>query len=421
MILTEYMKKHRGVPELLRTASPANRTAGTVVTASSGLTRRLTMRLFRTIGSGDLKSLRIRIDNMIIKSNSTVGGPGNGWTIVRAAIETNSQTKQAFWGGAASRWVEDGEYEIYSDKLLPSQFGLSVFPKNSGLVLKLDLEVTGGSIPAMDNTDVGQTEGKYYDPAVITCTNFFGTGVLAFSGGTPSNVYGFPGILVGEYAAGDAPCWAMTGDSIIMQGGGASYAYRAITNDATQRISAMAMGRPGGASTIQQQYPEYFGSLIKLCNRCLDEYGTNEVGSGTLSSMQARWTANWTWLRSVARVHPNALPFKILRPSLLVRTSGDTASPSTQTVLTPWNAGQLVDNLYDWAVTQQGVGVGPDLVCDHTVGPFGTLRAASTGRGTTNSDWYKWAASKTSDNLHPLGSASNIVGDNLRPYIDMIG
>jgi hypothetical protein len=412
-----------GPGELLRTASTFNRVMGTTYSPGGSLTRRMAVRTLKTIGSGDLSFLRVRIDNKYFASDSTIKS-GGAWNIIRCGLECNGSVQYVRFGGSITRSIASGETEVLSDKILPSLFGLTSFAQATVCYIRMESEIVGTAIlPISENTDTGSAEGRIYDPAATTWNNFFTAGVsMGFTGTAPTTSFGFLPLLVGVYEAADARCLATVGDSIVMQGNGASYPVTAAgTISGTKpRLSQMLIGRSGGASTIFNNDPTWIRSLIKLGNVVVDEYGTNEVSFG-YSTMQTRWLNAWSFIRGSASDHPDALTQKLVRPHLLVRVTGTIgADPATQTIDSGWNAGETVENLNAWGITQIGVGNGPDACAEIATGASGDARFSNTGKGTTDSTWYKWGSGMSSDGLHPVSAGSTIIGFNFRTIVDTV-
>lgn len=403
--------------QLFRTVTPYNRvaTSGQLGAAGSGPLR-MASRLVRDIGSGDVSVLRVRLDNIAFKTDTSVGGFGSAHRIINCFIECNGQSKRVTFGGSNTTTIADGSYDTQSDDIYPSLFGLSVFSRNTSVRIRIEVEVDdGGRILVLEGTDASGAEGKYFYPdSGAAWTNPGGTGVMAFSG-TSTTSFGYPAILIGRYVSGDPRTFGLVGDSIFAQGNQSSYGVKALYRDSANLLSGMQVGRVGGQQSVQGNYPAQVGSYTKLFNTAIEEYGTNGSG-GTLSAQQSNALASWAFLRGTAVV-ASGVPFKIVRPWLLNRVTNGTncaagADPALQVLQTNFGSGGIIEQLNDWYTTQIGVGNGPDIVVDPMSGVGGTIRANQT-RG--NALYYKWdtTATYTADGLHPNSAGASILGANL--------
>ena len=393
---------------ILRTASPMNRPALDPLVAAAPM--RVTGRCSRPIGSGDMNLLRVRLDGWAIKSDFTCGGFGNDVPITYANVEINGIVKQLTWGGATSITIANGAVGQYSDPLLPSDFGLSTFARNSQVWIKYQLDfTTGQTCPILNTTDTGLTEGRWFDPASGAVVNLTGAGALSYTG-TTTATFGAAFLLVGTYSSAVEPItYAMSGDSIFNRGGLASYGAWVLAHNSSAYVSGITFGRSGGTSDLIVNYPTQIGSLIGLCSELVDEYGTNNVGIQTLAQMQTATFAAWAAYRALKAT--GTRPFKLHRVYLLCFTTGTFTSTAGQTVTAKWGSGEQVEQFNAWLLTQVGVGDGPDKVVDATVGASGTIRANTT---LGNVDYYKWnTLPVTADGLHMLAAGATIAGGNL--------
>lgn len=410
------------VVPLLRVATPYNRVATSVAQSGAGKTIRLSTVKNCTTGSGDLASLVVKYDNLFLSAGgAAIQGPGNSVKIIGMQIGIDGLTgmMDVTFGGETSIDVADFQYNVLSDTILPSLFGLSVIPQGSSVFVTSTIEVTGGQIPQLEGTDTF-VEGVIYDPAVTT---------LNFTSPFPPTTSGAPSLgqsggssvsLLGTYASGDPHTWMLDGDSLFAQGFQMSYGVGAML--VGDKVSAFQVGRVGGAQTTTLGYKDlYKDCWLQYCRGVINEYGTNTI-IGDLTSdtanLQGFSLEAWAFFRANSNKHPLAGSFNLVRLSLLQRTSGSFGDTSSQTVQGGWGAGQSAEVFDDWCASQVGVGNGPDHYFDPNVGSHGTTRAGAT---RSDPDYYKWAANLTIDGLHNDTEGREILAPNLREQLNTIG
>lgn len=400
---------------LLRFSSPYHRLAARGVMAT-GEVLRCGGRYTRDNGSSDKKALYVQLSNFAMKSDGTVGGYGSTNKVIGCYIECNGVSVQVTWNGDPQPVLGDGAYDIVSDRVPASAFGLPYIARNASVKIREEREAPiGGYICVNENSEYGGEAYTYY-PSACTYNNLSGVGPMSFTG-TKSGSYGTSVILLGESVSGDARVWIGAGDSIINNGVSSSYFMDALKSDASALISGCVVGRVGGHSPIQDNYPEILGSYAKYANSLVEEYGTNTANGSNLVTMQTIALASWAFWRTRQLVHPQALPFVIVRPYLLVRTTGTFTTLAGQTVATSqgWDAGGTVENLHAWYETQVGLPNGISSTGDIMAG----VRGSPTGKGTLGSDYYKWDVSvvRTTDGLHPASAGALPIGVNLKSYM----
>lgn len=404
------------VGPVLRTVSPYNRVNTNAAVAGGATSLRIATRSTRPIGSGDVSMLKVRVDNISFKSDSTVAGWGNALNVIGMYIELPGLglTKRVTMNGQNTWSIPDGQYDVYTDPIYPSDFGLLVFARNTDVRIRSEIEVGPSQfVPSLEGTDTGASEGKSYDPAATTLTNLAAANIgFSFTGVAAGNVFGIGQMLVGTYVTGTDPdSWILSGDSIFAQGNRQSYGVQPMYVNAGAYRSAVQVGRTGGQSTVQINYPAIVGSYTKLACSAIEEYGTNNAATSNLAALQALALASWAFLRATAVGSPIGKPFRIIRPYLLLRTSGTFATLVDQVIDVNWDNGAKVDLINAWYTTQQNVGNGPNVVFDPRQGVGGTIRGAADG---SDPNFWKWAPTPlTGDGLHPNAAAATILGNNL--------
>lgn len=400
--------------------------------SASGKRRLLTYHQIK-IGSGDRKSLTLVLENQFYDV-STAGMPpvanSNSMLITGLQIQrsTGGTIVQMTKGGvgAGTLTLAATDYDIKLDDLSPGQFGLSSFALDSIYYAHVEVEVDYNQyFVAREAADVLGTEGYIYDPAINTWNKTLTSqpSAPAWSVGnisTTQQVIGLGVIAVGKFVTGDPTTLAAFGDSIWANGNGglgtASYIAKCMADN---KIAGCIIGRVGG-STSSMAAGARSMYLTKYANTAAEEYNTNSAAE-TLAQLQARSQAAWSLIRGAAIASPRNHKFNIMRPYLLISCS---TNKSNSTVF--WNAGGKPELYNAWLETQKGLANGPDIVCDPSIGPAGTIRLSLTGKGTLNSDYYRWASNTNQDPdgnnfaVHPSPNGAAILSGNMTPYLPVL-
>jgi len=418
----------------LRAVSPANRTANLTTAGSAAYSRHYASRIEHYIGSGDCSELCIRLDNWAIGNGglNTATSPvtyGSVWL----EHEATNQTKQVFFSGQAGLTLQWGDYDVLSDAILPSLFGLAKFTKGERVYIRsiTSIPVSGSiSLTTANNSSNGKTLS--YDPAA-TSYNIGGTGALVATGAAGGQTYFQNHLLLGRFVAGDPRTWLGVGDSILDGSGdisassgkvGAGYFTRALysTTPLVNPIGGINAAKPSGSTQAwvggdgDAPVAQLF-SLVKYCNTAVFEYGTNKFtnaangnDSNRLYGYQQVWGCyHHLRLNAVATV----TPFKILHATMMPRTTEigfSDASAASQEIMGPqWDIGGDA-HLYNMQFTSDvGVTDRNDAIFDP--GPYTRLDYAG-GPNVTN--YHKWLPNSTTDGTHPGTSLHATIGAALR-------
>lgn len=403
---------------ILRFASPYNRVAGTSVTMGAGKQTAVTTAELLTIGTGSLKSLRVRFENLVW-GISTIVGPSNTASFTAGYLVCNGISKPILFSGQTTTTFADGAYDILSDVFLPTDFGLTEFAITKPAAVRWTVvSPMGGKLPFKAYSDTGN-RGFFYDPAVTTITNLSAavtTASISTSGVAPSASYGGACQLVGEYVTGDPRTIARLGDSFEERGPLVSATLNAALR--TPTIAGCQIGHAGSESTLVTTNPLPVISLLKYANTVHEEFGTNSVNlNRSLSVIQQNCLDTWAMIRLSQSTNPLSVTTKIFRPRLLTVTTGVYTTVVGQVTSARWGQGELADQFWTWLQTQMGLPLGVTMAYDPWVGVGGTVRGSTD---STNPDYYKFAANMTGDGTHLLAAGAVIAGANTRPAWDAI-
>lgn len=403
---------------LLRFASPYNRISGTSVTMGAGKQTAVTTTELLTTGTGGLKSLRLRFENLVWAQSSIIG-PGNAANFTEGYLVCNGVSKPILFSGAATAIFSDGGFDYLSDPFLPTDFGLTEFP--SGIDTAARWTITcpaSGKLPFKAYNDNGN-RGFYYDPAVTTITNLpapVTTASISYSGAAPNLSYGGSCQLVGEYTTGDPRVVARLGDSFEERGPLTSATLNAALR--TPTLSSCQIGHSGSESTLVTTAPEIAKSLLKYANVVNEEFGTNSVNlSRSLATMQQNSLDVWALIRSSKSNHPKATPLLIFRPRLLTVTSGVFSTLVGQVTSAGFLKGALADQFWDWLNTKVGTADGVTMTYEPWFGVGGAVRGSTDNNSV---DFYKFAPNMTDDGTHIVAAGAVIGGANTRPAWDAV-
>lgn len=405
-------------PELLRFATAFNKFAAGGVGVASGGERRVGGRMHRPFGSADWSFIRISGNNFFLSGVDAITNNPTELNVVGCYVECNSRSVPVSWGGNFNPSFASGARDQQSDKLLPSQFGLTKFARDRVAYLRLELSVPeGGNIPVAEAIESLSNCRSYYTSAG-SVNNLAGTGSITFSG-TTSATFELPFFIIGEAEdiAADPLSTLGLGDSIFAQGGPSSFYHQACAGSGSNYIAGCAMARGGTISNMFVANSAVLAPFIKYANLVVEEYGTNQVGS-TLSTIQSNLQSVWSLLWANKSTHPLARDLKVLRTPLLNRTTDATGATVHSAV---WNAGGTVEQLNDWFVTQVGVANRISVLAANLMDSPNLERRGSGTKGVADSDYYKWPAGAVdSQGIHPTAAtASGVdgIGANLRIYL----
>lgn len=410
---------------ILRAVSPNNRFPNLFISVSPAYQLTYAGRYPVWIGSGDCSELRVLLNNITIDVNN-VTSPGNTLTITDVFIESAvnpASVRVTFDGGSNGRTLANGEYDVVSDALLPSAFGLTKFTRGEKYYVRISgyIPNTGtAKMPIMRFADSSECSANYFNPATGNCTNLSGTGSLTWSG-TKVFTRGYQPIILGKFISGDPRTWLGIGDSIFDGAGddlgasqavGSGYFARAM-HTPTPNTSAVGGINFGESSGVAEAWvgsgggtprPALF-AMTKYCSGAVCEYGTNAFDNAALlNTSQMNYVYNhepalWAALRANASAVNGASAFKVVRTLLMPRTTTPTDNtPAGQTIYGPkWDVGGNVDDFNARILTAVGTTV------DVAYNPASLVRYDPSSAANTN--YHKWlnGLANTTDGVHPVG------------------
>lgn len=407
---------------ILRLASAANRYANYLLAVNPTYVLGNCSRYKHKVGSGALSEIRLAAYNNILWAVS-VDSPGNTLTIVDTFIEIPGKgTQRVTWGGLNGATLANGAYDLVSDALLPSAFGLTEFALGLEFFVRTQVTIpnTGSAkLPIVTALDMTDGVGRYFNSETVQCKDIGGTGNLFYTGPVGYPPGSWTPIVLGKFVAGDPNTWIGAGDSILSgvgddgDGAGTGFFSRALF---LASLAGLNCSRPGGYAWAWQDAPA-LAALAKYANGVVEEYGTNHFdNTANIPSSSVQYAVGlsrniWDTCKSSASQAPGSKPFKVIRTKLLPRTNTPTGTGvEDQVVYGPkWDAGGNTDEF------------NASIEVDPLVDVFLSLDAisrASTTPGSAN--YYKWKQGSitATDGTHPNKQTHIDVAALLRAQIE---
>lgn len=359
------------------------------------------------IGSSDMSSLKLSFFGLSMGLSAEANS--SSYTITQAALErtTVAAYTPILFGGSRSKVINAGDYDIQSDSILPSSFGIAAFTQGDLYYMRVQLTVSAAAlkIPASAG-QIGTLTGQWsmwYDPATFTIANTDGTGSPGYSGiGFTFASPAMLPIVLGVPVNPAAKVWAGVGDSIVSGNGDTytgsgyiSFFGRALVDaDLVSNVKAGCNFGYSGAVSTQWNSAPAARSMLKYATHMVEEYGTNGGAAVHQTASASIWSAG------------KAEGHKIIRTKLMaVATSTDSwATTVNQTKTAPWQpAGERV--LFNTWI-------------DGQTANFDTLLDFASV-ATDGGDRYLWAVNgsanyATSDGTHPSSSMHQQIAGLLR-------
>jgi lysophospholipase L1-like esterase len=355
---------------------------------------------------------------------------GNSITIIDASLEAEADhtvVPITFNGGDRSLTLDDGDYDVHSDAVLPADFDLDKFSRGEQYWFKcrMSVPVDGNKVPnsIWDTSSFSGTQVAFYNPANTTVTSTDVAGKYTATGtALDAQFSGFMPMWLGYPALTD-PSYLFNGNSIgegfgdsglsgVTPSGVSGFGmFQRATHDADLTSNPIASINlcKGGAQTkhvlgdnIRSQ------AFFKYCRFMLEEYGTNDIRSGGDSEATVKNSLTTLWNLAKA----NGVE-KIVRTQYLPYTTSTnnwTAADDQTEVSTSWTDATL--DLNDWFADQVTAGVLAGVV-DLTA-----LRDATNPRvWLTNGT----AKAYTGDGLHPSHLAAETAAVAIRALTESLG
>lgn len=388
-----------------------------VASSGTGVSRKACMSR-HWIGSGARSNIVLSWTcNTLSPGVGAIAVANGGYTIIGVVAVHNGIAVQVKFSGGNTKVIASGDTDIKCDELLPSQFGVASFARDSTFDVKEIREYsnsTTAAAPAFGQaiTSPGNDLTIAYNPAVVSVSNFVTTqnfwndgnitgGVLNTDFIVANSMKESP-ILLGKFISGNPGVWSLVGDS-------KTYG----TNDTIAALGACGLTRmlyPSAAAATNLTAGLNFGcssgsaidwatgsskltAYLGYSTRALEAYGTNSLNAAASQAIHAQ-------LRAAG------IPI-IVRTSLTPRTTGawTAADGSDQTLATSWGVGQAADT-FEAAMRAL-------VTTDLSYFSMDATRIASSG-----ANYWKWFANgtpafETADGVHqtPQGYEDSVGGN----------
>lgn len=378
------------------------------------------------IGSGDVTEMRFSFANLYssMASNTT----GNSITITEASLDNGTSYAPVTFNGSTTRskvlaWKDS---DIQSDPIYPSALGLSEFARGELYWFKVVGEATSTTYkwplqyPRLTNF-TGQ-QSYVFDPGSVT-PDADSAGTFSTSGlTTTSNPLPGP-VILGKFENAGTRSFLGVGDSIFRGADDEVSTFRwplkilsgiferSLVDQMTMSTSTIYAGLNTGVfGTGVANYSTSYdarSAYYQYATDIVEEYGTNDAPSLTLSGIQTKLGQLWT---TIASTSPNA---RLWRTKLMPRTTStdNWATVANQSVNADNAQGGEVSQLNDWFDTKYA-----DTTLDGVI-ELGRMRdPASTTAWRVNPTGgiTVWP---TSDGVHPGVYVSvPTLADEMRTY-----
>jgi len=387
-----------------------------VPSSGSGASRKACMSR-HWIGSGARSDLVLSWTcNSLSPNVGAVAVSNGGYTIIGVVVCHNGIAVQAKFSGGNTKVIASGDTDIQCDALLPAQFSVSSFARDSTVDVKEIREYADSSIAKHANVQAITTTGDdfciAYNPAVVSVTNFVTTQNFFNDGNIVGGVFNTDfivagresPIVLGRFVSGNPATVALAGDSKTQGVGdlGTSpnvgavglsrmlYPNAGVANNLTAGLN---FGCPSGVAADWATGSSKLTTYLQYVKYGLEAYGTNNLNAAASIAIHAQMRANGLQ--------------KIIRLSLTARTTGawTLADGTDQTLAANWGVGQLADT-FEAAMRAL---VTTDL-------SYFSLDATRLNNNPANALYWKWFANGT-----PAFETADGVHQNTQGYEDSVG
>lgn len=333
--------------------------------------------------------------------------------VVSVGLEMVSplQTVVATFSAAGTGTVTDGLSELVSDPILPSQFSLSVFPKNTKFWVRHEIEVpaSGSSYLINSSTGGGEAGEGFLDAPTGEASLVGDTGVLAATGNwvTTRTRRFCPVAIIGKTTSAVIAIAAL-GDSIVafqndIYGdgttgvGGGGFINRGLGNGVNSNRMAYSVLATPGAQATQLTAGDKRLALLKYFTHLFWNYGTNDGAIAGRTSAQC--LADLASIASLARAvgGPRHIEQLLLLPR--VTTTDAYATLVNQTPVSGFETGGAFRDPVNTGITSGIAGIDSSLDLNSKVAD-----------GTSLDKWTVTGAANyaTSDGTHPAANPGGL-------------
>lgn len=311
--------RHAGEPmtvvplQIVGTRGEINALEGGAVTTSN---QKQLGRSRNYIGTQDVSEFQVGMCGFFVDTATS----GNFWQAyeqnasnsytLRGSVEIGGTVVRLKWGGALETVVEPGSLLHLSDPLLPSQFGLEVFPAQTEMWIKLEREFVVGQKgmfyqSAHNNPAIA---GETYMAGGLAAANLLDTpGVHPTGNGWNLQAHVWlPYAIVGKPVA---PMFAaMTIGASIENGvndgqgdglnGAGGYMRRMLANVNGQKVARIHLAKSGETAKSYALNSAKRRHMLQYVHHVFSGHGGNDYSTGeTLANTQARWLTIWGMLK----------------------------------------------------------------------------------------------------------------------------
>ena len=303
------------------------------------------------------KELKIVLPGWFGNSTDFDQNTTNDYTIEEIAVEYNGVVKFVYFDQAKSKTITAGIDKVESDIILPEQFGVSEFSKDTVIKIKGKGSVpsNGDSIPTMEKLNIDGSVIEdfqfffYSNTAEISRVDQTGE-FTPISGSIIEVSSGLCPWIVGKSSDDVYPSVMVIGDNNL---NGDQDTYKGIQARgfvgealASNTIPGFFCTANGLTISSVNSTTRIFNVISPYCNIAIEGLGSND-NLTSLSTLQTNLGSLWNAIS-------NSGIETIIRPLLGVKTSStdDYTTLENQTPDTNWETNGIVDQLNDWISTK---------------------------------------------------------------------
>lgn len=371
------------------------------------------------IGNADVSELYVAFNDYYILQDNTGEANGDGYT-ARFNIEYNGLSVRGAFSGSRDGIIPAGSALVLSDPILPSSFGLEVFPAGAQFWIRAERQYTVGAGSLFHRTTaysvpIDTTSERYMSAPAGTASLLDATGSLTATGGysaqthvwLPLAVLGRPVTPMVGIGVFGASIEDGSGDGSGVGASSGGYMRRALYNvdGAGTKVARVNLAVPSESAGRFLLAGSKRREIYPYLTHAIFGYGGNDYSLGTtLSDMQARHLDVWSGARAGGVPHISQVS---MSPKT---TSTDSwATVANQTPRTGWDVATGEWYAYNESLASI-VATNPNV--------DGYLDLWDVEADATFND--RWKASSTADGTHPNATMSASMAAATRIYIQSL-
>ncbi len=361
----------------------------------------------------DQSELVVCLNNRYLGTTEEVSSPSllPDLTFFDMVIQTSGGAYHPVtFGGSRSFTIAGGEFNKLSDAIAPAVFSLSKFAKGEEYFLRGKIQTAAAHIPNCANnvSDATGQQCAWYDPSVTTPSAADAGGAWTFTGtAVASRTSGYRPVLLGRPLL-DGPSFIGIGDSIMEQAADGASAgrhgrgfFQRAMRDAADIAVYPGINLAKTGIGVRTGY-NMCNAMMRYARYAVDQACTNDIGqngTGDTTALKTKCVNAWAEMRASGIE-------KIIRTTLIPRTTGPWADVAGQTINAGWGPAGKGQEMNDWFSARR-----TDGTIEHLCEMNG-IRGGAVG-----DDFWKFIPNGTADGTHPLPIGHEAMAVNLRAVL----